>query len=405
MLAADVLTRENLLNGLDFGLCLVARLVIYHANALAPQFRGHGIEAVDGAADLECALRRARGESHGVEHFQFQSEYCERRVAAVKAQQLAHVAHDDIAVDELQTVVFGPESLPLHMEEFFPESVVHHLLNAHFAFQIAVDVALAYRERMEELRFALFIAGHVARSGKREVDILARLVEDVAEDAVVDGVFIGGVWFLDVGYVAVEETFLAAQIGVDGRGREACKPVELFLHSLVFRDVGLLLSLRFLAGLQAPAHYRVPAFHHELEHEAAHLARVAVFRGIVVGHGHVGGPLNEAVEVVGIDGHLVVDSGEPVGMAYGIGDERGVVDAFGQVALVGREQQHVVEVEVAGFEHAHHLYAHHGFAVERYAGRLKQLAREPLQRGRIHREVARVHEFFQAVEKRVAAEE
>lgn len=37
-----------------------------------------------------------------------------------------------------------------------------------------------------------------------------------------------------------------------------------------------------------------------------------------------------------------------------------------QVSLVEAEQDDVLEVEVAGFEHSHDLYAFGGFAVERY---------------------------------------
>ena len=74
------------------------------------------------------------------------------------------------------------------------------------------------------------------------------------------------------------------------------------------------------------------------------------------------------MEIVGEDGHLVVDGGQLVGLANGVGDERGVVDALGKVAFVAREQQDVFEIEVARLEHAHHLKANGGFSVERDRG-------------------------------------
>ena len=76
------------------------------------------------------------------------------------------------------------------------------------------------------------------------------------------------------------------------------------------------------------------AFHHQLQHEPAHLARVPVFCGIVVNQVDVGGTLQEPVEIVGIDGHLVVDGGEVESLSNGVGDERCIVDALGHVSLV-----------------------------------------------------------------------
>ena len=64
-----------------------------------------------------------------------------------------------------------------------------------------------------------------------------------------------------------------------------------------------------------------------------------------------------------------------------MGDKRSVVDPLGQFALVARQYQYMVEVEVARFQHAHNLHTLSRFAVERNGGRLQQLAHEFLQDG------------------------
>ena len=60
---------------------------------------------------------------------------------------------------------------------------------------------------------------------------------------------------------------------------------------------------------------------HELEHEARHLSPLTVGGGIVVDEGDVVGALQQTVEVVLVDGHLVVDGSQSVSLAYGVGDE------------------------------------------------------------------------------------
>ena len=132
------------------------------------------------------------------------------------------------------------------------------------------------------------------------------------------------------------------------------------------------------------------ALHEELEHEAAHLAGVSVVGGVVVGDGDVVGALEEAVEVVGVEGYFVVDGGEVVCLAYGVGYERGVVDAFGHVAFVAGEEEEVVEVDVARLEHAHDLHAYHRLAVEWYRRCAYELRHQSAQRGVVDEEVTAV---------------
>ena len=99
-----------------------------------------------------------------------------------------------------------------------------------------------------------------------------------------------------------------------------------------------------------------------------------------------------------IDCYLVVDGGETVGFADSVGDERGVVDAAWHVALVAGEQQYMREVEIAGFEHTHHLDALGGLSVEGDAGGLHELRHEALEGDDVDGERAVIHEVGDTVE-------
>ena len=104
----------------------------------------------------------------------------------------------------------------------------------------------------------------------------------------------------------------------------------------------------------------------------------ALGRGVVC-QSDVLSPLYEPVEVVGIDGHLVVDGGQPVELPYGVGDERRVVDTLGHVAFVAGEKQNVVEVKVASLKHSHNLYTLGWLAMERDACRADNLAQQTFE--------------------------
>ena len=91
------------------------------------------------------------------------------------------------------------------------------------------------------------------------------------------------------------------------------------------------------------------------------------------------------MEIISVDGDLVFYGRQFVSMAQTMGNERRVVDAFRHVALVAGEQQHVVEVEVARFQHAHDLKTFGRFAVEGDAGLLDDLRDQSLQGGLRHR--------------------
>ena len=67
-------------------------------------------------------------------------------------------------------------------------------------------------------------------------------------------------------------------------------------------------------------------------------------------------PLDEAVEVVGVDTLVVFGGGQIVGGPQVVGDERRLRgETAGEVVVVHREQDDVLEVEVARLEDAHHL--------------------------------------------------
>ena len=298
--------------------------------------------------------------------FFFHGEDGEGAELLVYLQQLGDILYYHLAVDNLQSVV-GLAFLLL-------EGAVYDTCQQFAVAEISLYVSLLNKG---------------AAVGDVFVCKVGCAVEDVAEQAVVDSLGVG-VGLLDVGYVLVVERQFAAYVGVDSRGREAAHLLEFADGCFVFLD-----GLRHEGGgvvirRQTVMVYLLSALHEELQHEAAHLAGVSVVGGVVVGDGDVAGALQQAVEVVGVEGYFVVDGGEVVCLAYGVGYERGVVDALGHVAFVAGEEEEVVEVDVARLEHAHYLYAHNGLAVEGYGRGADELRDESAQRGVVDEEVAAV---------------
>ena len=160
-------------------------------------------------------------------------------------------------------------------------------------------------------------------------------MEDVAECAVVHSlsIFLG---FLDVCNVVIVEHQRTAHVAVDGGGRHAGHAMQDFHHLRVFVHRGCRTEQLLLSGLQARFPDVIVALHQQLQHEAAHLSRVAAVGGIVIHQGDVVAALQQVVEIIGIDGHLVVDGGQTVGFSDRVGDKRRVVDTLGHVALVAR---------------------------------------------------------------------
>ena len=159
-----------------------------------------------------------------------------------------------------------------------------------------------------------------------------------------------------------------------------------------------------LTGLQGVLADGLATLDEHLQHEAAHLAPLAVLGGIVVEDGDILGALQQAVEIVGVDANLILDSGQFVGLADAVRNERAVVDAPRHVALVAGEQQDVVEVDVARLEHTHHLDALDGLAVEGDAGLLDNLRGESLQGLVGDLQIATLYQRIQAVDQHVGSE-
>ena len=159
-----------------------------------------------------------------------------------------------------------------------------------------------------------------------------------------------------------------------------------------------------LTGQEGVLHDGMRTFHHELEHEMAHLSTLAVFCGVIIENGHVLGALQETMEVVGVDGHLVLDGGEFVGMAYAVGNEGTVINAFGHIAFVAGENENVVEIQVAGLQYAHDLNSLCRLAVEGDGSLLDELVDKTLQGCRIDLQVAVVNEAVNSVDQGVGSE-
>ena len=91
------------------------------------------------------------------------------------------------------------------------------------------------------------------------------------------------------------------------------------------------------------------------------------------------------MEVVRKDSRLVIDGREFECFANGVGDERSIVYRSGHLALVARQHEDMVEVEVACFEHAHYLDALDRLTVEGDGGAPNELRDELLQRSDVYR--------------------
>ena len=219
------------------------------------------------------------------------------------------------------------------------------------------------------------------------IDFTHAEMEDAAEGVVlhVVGQFFLGVELRHFLEIELERT---VDVGVDGGRREIAiagrleggwttaifSPDEMsskLLHHLFalwndnagrkIWDIGCreVLQFDFVCQLQ------ILLLHQHLFHEARHLSTRCAFGGIVVDECHVLCSLNEAIEIVGIEAVALVTRGEMILFAEEIWDERTAGFRLRQVAFVHTEHEHILEVEIARFEHSHQLNAHSGFAVER----------------------------------------
>ena len=146
-------------------------------------------------------------------------------------------------------------------------------------------------------------------------------MENVSEYTVVHLYVLVVLILVYMGYVGVVEPQRTAYIAVDGGRRKCLYGMQLSHHLLRLVYLVLRDACCGVLGLKAQVVYACVALHHELRHEAASLPRLAEVIAYGVGYGHIGGALQHAVEVVGVDSHFVVDGGESVSLAYGVGDE------------------------------------------------------------------------------------
>ena len=147
------------------------------------------------------------------------------------------------------------------------------------------------------------------------------------------------------------------------------------------------------------------ALYHHLQHEAGHFTRLTIIGGVVVDQCDVVGTLEQTVEIIGIDGYLVVDGCEAIGLADAVWDERGIADALGEVALIAGEQQYMVEVDVACLKDAHDLDAFNGFTVKGYARSRYDLCDQSLQGEGIDIERTAIDKIAETVQQGVHTEQ
>ena len=142
--------------------------------------------------------------------------------------------------------------------------------------------------------------------------------------------------------------------------------------------------------------HRDAAFIIELVDIAARFAGRLLVGVRAVEHVHAPGPLDQAIEIVGIDSLVVFGRGQREGRTQVVGHERSLRHAVaGEVVVVHRENDDVVEIEVAGLQNTHHLHPFQRLALERDADRLEVAAQ---QRGvdlRFDRQVAGVERVAQ----------
>lgn len=129
--------------------------------------------------------------------------------------------------------------------------------------------------------------------------------------------------------------------------------VEYLHHTLGLFDLVIVRTVRILARGERLSLDVVLAFHHQLQHESAHLSRMSIFCRIVVSERDVICSLQHTQEVVGEDGNLVVDGGQAIRLADGIRDKGCVAHSLRNVAFIARQYKDVLEVEVSSFEYTH----------------------------------------------------
>ena len=228
-------------------------------------------------------------------------------------------------------------------------------------------------------------------------------MEDVSEDFVIYLVLINLIRFEQTFHIFIIELLLASLVCVEEGWRNHLDVIKNCHHFVCLLLFVIGRAQWFLTRCQGSALDGVLALYHHLQHESAHLSRLSVFRGIVVSECDVVGSLQHTVEIVGKDSHLVLYRGKSVCIAERERNKRRVVDSLRQLTLVAGEYQDMVEIEVSGFEHTHHLYSFCRFTMEWNRGGLDKLLNQSLQGDDIYLQVSSHDEVLQAVEQGIGA--
>ena len=381
-------------------LLAVAGLVVNDTDAVALG-RGEQVETVDDATEQMSFESGFVGfflmENLPVSAFCFQffCHFC------IGFNLMSHEVLDDVAVDELCAVegefavAIGAvvDSVAFRVCFWIVEKVDGKGVVEHLGQKGIVFPQCAYSLTVKRFSFVGL------------VEVVHGIVEDDAKHGLVHivGHFVVGSQTFHIVEVELERTL---HVGVDGRWREDFLLVEAgleFCHHFVglfhsdgrgdFRLAGSRegLELNLLSCTEEGIF-----FGEGLQHEARHLSFVASFGVVVIEQGDALGPLHEAVVIVGVEAHLLLDGCHVVGSAEGVWNERCAFVAFGHFAFVDRKHDDVAEVEVACFEQSHHLQSDGRFAVEGNGGLTHELKNEAHEH--LAAEVERGMFFLQGVQ-------
>ena len=208
-----------------------------------------------------------------------------------------------------------------YLEEFFSEGLIYQSIYQQLILHCLVQVLSRDDDWTDELLLAFLISLDIALAGKAIVEEFCCPMEDVSEDAVIYFVFIYFIWFQQSFYIFIIELLLASLVCIE---KSRCEHSYFIKHLHHFFGLWFFVVCRtkgLLTGDESLPNDRMLTFYHQLEHESAHLARLAIFRSIVVGKRDVVSTLQHTVKVVGKDGHLVFYGGETVSLAQGVRDE------------------------------------------------------------------------------------
>ena len=208
-----------------------------------------------------------------------------------------------------------------YLEELFSEGLIYQSIYQHLILHCLVQDVCSDDDWADELLLSFLISLDIALAGKAIVEEFGCPMENVSEDAVIYFVFINFIRFQQSLYIFIIELLLASLVCIE---KSRCEHSHVVKYLHYFFGLWLFVVCRskgFLTSDEGLANDRMLTFYHQLEHESAHLARLTIFRSIVVGKRDVVGTLQHTVKVVGKDGYLVFYGGETVSFAQGVGDE------------------------------------------------------------------------------------